>query len=119
MNAPRRRNRAGIVQAKGMICVEMEGSENARHSGKFSEAGEKGTGSRWLEMSLVRKIKAKFDKTKLGSYKLIVRRQWVITTRDEMDRAGRLKYSLMTAWRMVGRGRRLEEEHPIGELLQK
>lgn len=48
-------------------------------------------------MSLVRKMKATFDKTKLGSYKLTVRRQWVITTRDEMDGAARLKYSWMTA----------------------
>lgn len=39
------------------------------------EAGEKGAGNRWLEMSLVRKTEAIFDKTKLGSYNLIGCRQ--------------------------------------------
>lgn len=63
-----------------------EGSENTGHSGKFGEAGEKGAGNRWLEMGLVGKTEAIFDKTKLGSYNLIVCRQWVITTRDEVER---------------------------------
>lgn len=75
-NVPSRGNSTGIVHTKGMILTEMEGSENTGHSGKFGEAGEKGAGSRWLGMSLVLKTKAIFDKTKLGSYNLIMCRQW-------------------------------------------
>lgn len=83
---PEQGNSTGIVHTKGMILIEMVGSENTGHSGKFGEAGGKGAGSRWLEMSLVLKTKAIFDKTKLGSYNLIMCRQWVITTRDEVER---------------------------------
>lgn len=71
-----------------MICIEMKGSENARHSRKFGEAGEKGAGSRWLERSLVRKAEARFAKTKLGNYVLIVHGPRVITLQDEVDRPG-------------------------------
>lgn len=41
-NLSRLGNKGWIVQAKEIMCAEMEGNETSRHSGEFSEARVKG-----------------------------------------------------------------------------